>query len=172
MRSGHWKISAKRSRGESYAIMEKETLRFIILSIILFGASVMQFLGITLFGVVPNFVLAVIIVSALFLGDVWHELLLLSVASFLLKFSPTIEREIVAFFVVGLLISVGARRLPWHLFINGIFIAASATILLYALIDPRSIVSLMFVQELMYTVVLVFIAYHGLTSLRLFRNVS
>lgn len=151
--------------------MEKETLRLIILGAMLFGASVMQFLGIALFGVIPNFVLAVIIVSALFLGDVWHELFLLSVASFLLKFSPTVEREILAFFVIGLLISISARQLPWHLFINGMFITVIATTLLYALIDPRSITSLMFAQELLYTIVLVCIAYYGLTSLRPFRNV-
>lgn len=151
--------------------MEKATIRFIILGTILFIASLMQFLGIALFDVVPNFVLATIVIASLFLNDIWHELFMVSAASFLLKFSPAIEREIIAFFAVGLLVIVAVRRLPWHRFINGIFLAICSTVLLYTLIDPRAVISLMFIQELVYTIVLVSAAYYGLTSLRLFRNV-
>lgn len=151
--------------------MERSTFRFIILGALLCIASILQFLGVSIWGVMPNFVLAVIVVAALFLTDIWHELFLISLASFLLKFSPIIEREILAFFAVSLLIVISERRLPWHAFINGIFLTVCSTVLLYALIDARSIGSLIFAQELVYTLLSVSVLYYGLTSLRLFRNI-
>ncbi|AKM78347.1 MAG: hypothetical protein UY31_C0046G0002 [Candidatus Wolfebacteria bacterium GW2011_GWE1_48_7] len=150
--------------------MRKETLRFIVFIAILFIASTLQFLSVSIFGIIPNFVLATIVAATLFLGDVWHELFLISVALFLLKFSPVIEREMLALFAVMLLVIVLERRLPWHMFINGIFLTVFSVASLYILIDVRSITSLMFAQELVYTLVLVSVIYYGLTSLRLFRN--
>lgn len=150
--------------------MQKETIRLAILGGILVVASVIQFLGAS-FGVIPNFVLATIVIAALFLGDIWHELLLLAVALFLLKFSPAVDRELVAFFATGLLIIGAARRLPWHRFINGIWLTVCAITVLYALVDPTLIFSFIFAQELVYTVLVMSVLYYGLMTMRLFRNV-
>lgn len=151
--------------------MEKATVRLIILGVMLFFASLVQFLEISLFGVVPNAALVVIILAALFLRDIWHELFLIACASFLLKFSPIANREILVFFTVGLLAIVVVRKLPWHIFVNGIFLIASATLAMYALIDPASILSLMFVKELGYNILLTYVLYHGLMLMRPFRSV-
>lgn len=151
--------------------MEKATVRLIILGVMLFFASLIQFLDVSLFGVVPNTTLVVIVLAALFLRDIWHELFLIACASFLLKFSPSANREILVFFTVGLLTLVIVRRLPWHLFVNGIFLVVGATFAMYAFIDPSSILSLMFVKELGYNILLTYLLYHGLMLLRPFRSV-
>lgn len=151
--------------------MEKATVRFYIFGALLAVASLVQFLDLALFGVVPNAILVVLLLSALFLRDIWQELFLLACASFLLKFSPAIDREIVVFFVVGLLAILAVRKLPWHMFINGIFLVVSATVAMYAVIDPASISSLIFAKELGYNILLTYALYHGLMAMRPFQIV-
>jgi hypothetical protein len=151
--------------------MEKATLRLIIFSALLFVASLVQFLDVTLFGIAPNAVLVVLVVAALYLRDIWHELFLVACASFLLKFSPVADHEILAFFVVGLLMTAIVRKLPWHIFVNGIFLITGATLAMYALIDPSSIPSLMFVKELSYNIILMYVLYHGIALMRPFQSV-
>jgi len=114
----------------------------------LFVAGLLQFSDIAIFGVVPNFVLVVIVVAALLLRDLWYLLFLLSVAAFFLKFSPSAELEIVTFFLIG----------------------ACATTALYAFVDRVAISSLMFALELGYNMVLTYALYHGLMAFRLFRH--
>jgi hypothetical protein len=150
--------------------MEKTTVRFIILGAMLFFASIAQCLDVTVFGVAPNAVLVMFALAVLFLRDGWHELFLLSCTSFLLKFSPVANREIVAFFIVGLLMIAVVRKLPWHLFVNGMFLIIGATAAMYALIDPASINSLMFAQELGYNIILMYVLYYGLMLVRPFRS--
>lgn len=150
--------------------MHKETLRFYILGALLLFAGLLQFSGVALFGVVPNFVLVVIVMAALFLRDLWCALFLLSTAAFFLKFSPGVEREIVAFFFVGLALIIGERKLPWHMLVNGIFLTMFGTTALYLLVDRMAIPSLMFAMELGYNVILTYALYHGLAASRLFRH--
>jgi len=150
--------------------MNKETLRFSILGAALFVAGLLQFSGIAILEVAPNFVLVVIVMASLLLRDFWHILFLLSIAAFSLKFSPSAERDIVSFFLIGLALVVGERKLPWHTLVNGIFLMLCATTALYLFVDRMAIVSLMFALELGYNVILTYALYHGLTSFRLFRH--
>ncbi|EKD24106.1 MAG: hypothetical protein ACD_81C00108G0002 [uncultured bacterium] len=150
--------------------MEKSTARFLVLGCTLLFVSVLQFLDIAIFGVVPNMLLVVIVTMALFLRDFLHELFLLSLASFLLKFSPVVNREILAFFFIGLIIILIERKLPWHTLVNGIFLTFFATIALYVFVDRASIASLMFAKELGYNVLLTYALYHGFVFFRLFRH--
>lgn len=150
--------------------MEKTTQRFTAFIGLLIVASGMQFLGIGALGAVPNYALVIIVLAALFVRDIWHELFLLALAVFLLKFSPDGGRDILAFFVVGAAIIVAQRYLPWHTFINGIFLITMATVALYALIAPAAILSLIFGLELVYNIALAVALYHGLSLLRLFRE--
>ena len=76
----------------------------------LFVAGLLQFSDIAIFGVVPNFVLVVIVVAALLLRDLWYLLFLLSVAAFFLKFSPSAELEIVTFFLIGAAVAYACER--------------------------------------------------------------
>lgn len=150
--------------------MEKETLRFYILGLMLLFASLLQFFDSTIFGVVPDFVLIVVVLAALFLRDLWQVLFLLSVATFLLKFSPGAGQDILAFFFVGLALVIGERKLPWHLLVNGIFLTICATTALYAFVDRMTIPSLMFAMELGYNVIALYVFYYALVSFRLFRH--
>lgn len=152
--------------------MKKETVRFTILCGLLLLAGLVQFLNMTLFGVMPDAALVVLVLSALFVRDIWHELLLVSCASFLFKFSPVANREIFIFFAIGLVMIVIARKLPWHLFVNGIFLILSATMAMYVLIDPQLISSLIFAKELGYNIILMCIFYYGLIMMGPFRNVQ
>src|SRR3989339_620670 len=147
--------------------MNKETLRFFMLGAALFVAGLLQFSDIAIFGVVPNFVLVVIVVAALLLRDLWYLLFLLSVAAFFLKFSPSAELEIVTFFLIGAALIIGERKLPWHTLVNGMFLTACATTALYAFVDRVAISSLMFALELGYNMVLTYALYHGLMAFRL-----
>ena len=150
--------------------MEKETLRFYILGSMLLFASLLQFFDIAIFGVIPDFVLVIVVLAALLLRDLWHVLLLLSVATFLLKFSPGVERDIIAFFFVGVALVLGEKKLPWHILVNGIFLTICATTALYVFVDRMAIPSLMFAMELGYNVVITYALYYALTSFRLFRH--
>ena len=128
----------------------------------------MQILGIGAWGAIPNYVLVIIVLASLFVRDIWHELFVLALAVFLLKFSPSVGRDILAFFVVGLAIIVAQRYLPWHAFINCIFLAITATALLYAFIAPTAMASLIFGFEMVYNIALTVALYHGLSLLRMF----
>lgn len=150
--------------------MHKETLRFFIFGITLLFAGLLQFSDVAIFGVVPNFVLVVIVMATLFLRDFWHIFFLLAVASFFLKFSPVVEREIIVFFLIGSVLIISERRLPWHALVNGIFLTMCATTMLYAFVDRASILSLMFGLELGYNSILFYALYHGFVSFRLFRH--
>lgn len=151
--------------------MEKATIRLIIFSVLLFIASLVQFLDVSFLGVAPNAVLVILVLAVLFLRDIWYELFLLACASFLLKFSPIADHEILVFFIVGLLMISMVRKLPWHIFVNGIFLIASATLAMYTFIDPSSILSLMFVKELSYNGILMYVLYYGIELMPPFRNV-
>ena len=150
--------------------MDKEALRFFIFGAALFVAGLPQFSNVAIFGVVPNFILVVIVMTALLLRDFWYSLFLLAVASFLLKFSPGAEREIVTFFLIGLVLVIGERKLPWHTLVNGIFLTACATTALYVFVDHMAVPSLMFALELGYNMALTYALYHGLMAYRLFRH--
>lgn len=150
--------------------MEKSTLRFLILGLLLTLASVVQSFDGTVFGVAPNLVLIVIVVSTLFLQDIGHKLFLVALASFFLKFSPVANFDIAAFFFVGLALIFIERLLPWHALVNGIFLMLCATSMLYLLIDRASIVSLMFPMELGYNILLIYVLSYGLAVSRLFRH--
>lgn len=150
--------------------MEQTTRRFILFILVLFGAGILQFLGVGAWGAIPNFILVAIAAAALFLRDIWHELFLVALAAFLLKSSPHVERDIFAFLVVGLFAIVVQRRLPWHMFINDMFLVVTSTALLYAFIEPTAINSLMFVRELGYNIFVASVLYYGLSSIRLFRG--
>lgn len=150
--------------------MEKLTRRFSIFILAIFLLSFMQFLRISIFGVVPNIVLATLVISIVFLNDTWHRIFLVSFASFMLKFSASADRDILAFFAVGLLMIVVDRYLPWQPLMNGIFLATIATVLFYLFTVASSIISLMFVLEMGYTIALVCLLYYLLTRFSLFRT--
>ena len=150
--------------------MEKLTRRFSIFILAIFLLSFMQFLRISIFGVVPNIVLATLVISIVFLNDTWHRMFLVSFASFMLKFSASADRDILAFFAVGLLMIVVDRYLPWQPLMNGIFLATIATVLFYLFTVASSIISLMFVLEMGYTIALVCLLYYLLTRFSLFRT--
>lgn len=149
--------------------MKQETVQFSILGIMLFFAVLLQVSGITLFDIAPNFVMVVVVMAALFLREFWHAFFLLSVASFLLKFSPGVEWEIIIFFFAGLAIIAGERKLPWHTLVNGIFLTTCATMILYIFVDRAAVSSLMFAIELGYNVLLTYLLYHGLSLFRAFQ---
>jgi len=148
--------------------MEKETLRsFILFGVLLLFVS-LQIITASFFGVVPNFVLVAVILAALFLRDLWHTILLLSIATFFLKFSPAAGFVIAAFFAIGIGLIFLERILPWHAVINAFVLTVSATMLLYLLVDRMAIPSLMFMQELGYNVVLTYVGYYALLPMRAF----
>jgi len=114
----------------------------------------MQFFNLSLFGVSPNFVIIAISAVSIFMRDIWEGMFIVSLVSFILKFSPNFNSEILIFFVLGILIMMASKYLPWNYFINGIFLIAIFSLILYVFLAPAKIISVVFFQEIFYNVLI------------------
>ena len=150
--------------------MQKETIRFFIFGGLILFASILQSLGVAILGVTPNFVLTALVMVAVLLDDIWYSLFLVALSAWLLKFSPAAGQDLLLFSLVGAIVVGIERKLPWHGFVNALFLTVSATTILYALIDRTTINSILFVLELGYNILLTVVLYYGLVSFRLFRH--
>lgn len=103
-----------------------------------------------LFGVKPNFSLAILaaIISA---GIVFHNYLLLALLSAaLLKFKPGFDAGALAFAVTAFAIFAANSYLPWNRYINNAVLIIAATFLLQMLLVPARVT----LPEVVYNLIL------------------
>ena len=103
-----------------------------------------------LFGVKPNFSLAVLAAIATS-GIIFRDYLLLALLSAIfLKFNPGFDAGILAFAVTAFAVFAANNYLPWNRYINNIILIVAATLLLQILLVPIRIN----LPEVIYNVIL------------------
>lgn len=121
--------------------------------LVIFLSSV-QFLDISFFGVKPNFAIIAISLIAVIAGSFLNKLFCIALSAMILKFSPDFNVEIAVFFMMGILIVVVAKYLPWNRLVNNLFLIFIYTIGLYLFLMPLKIISAVFFQEMIYNLIL------------------
>lgn len=139
--------------------------RSLILILFISAFSFIQFLNVSFFGVKPNFAIAAVVAASFFIFDVWEGVFLIALASFILKFSPYLDNEIFIFFIIGILVILTRKYLPWHHLINNLFLTFAYTLIFYLLLFPNLIVSMVFFLEVIYNILIGFAVFLILTRI-------
>lgn len=127
--------------------------RFLLAGLLIIVFSCIQSLGVSFFGVKPNFILATAIIAVFFVSDFIERFFLISLATFMLKFSPGFMAEILWFFLIGILSVVFAKYFLWQRLVSGLLSVLASTVLFYAFLYPEWIISTTFFVELMYNLI-------------------
>ncbi len=138
-------------------------MRIFLLLFLVVIFSFIQTLDFSIFGIKPNLALAAIIVSVFFILNIWEGFLLSAMAALILKFSPGFSKEILIFFLIAVAAIIIKKYLPWQSTINMFFLIIATTLLFYAFSYPSLIISGIFLQELIYNIIitgLTFIIFH------------
>lgn len=139
-------------------------MKILILSLLVILSSLLNFASIKIFGVSPNFALAAMIVSItssltvpykaegtfFFARNFWQGFFLVVLSSLILKFSPVISIEILAYAAGGIFIVLFHKYLPWNQLINALVLIFVFTLIFYALFASDMILSWVFVKEIIY----------------------
>lgn len=107
------------------------------LIILVVAAAWIQGANFYLFGVKPNWVLTILIVSAFMVSDFWLYAVLVFLGAATLRFQPVFSWELVALVVMALALFWAARYLPLKEAINFIILLTVAPPLFYLLTAPR-----------------------------------
>lgn len=139
-----------------------------VLAVIIVVFGFIQFAGIEIFGVKPNFILAGLIAVIFFVSDIWQRIFLAVLASLLFKFSPEISNETIVFFMVGILAAIAANNLPARPFTGTLVLTAAGTLLIYLFLFATAIGSAVFLKELAYNLIFSSVVYYflSLTNLK------
>jgi len=97
-----------------------------------------QALGFSILSIKPNIALVAIITVSFFATNLWHRIFLVVLSAMILKFAPGFEKEMV----------ISRDYLPWHHFLNNLFLVAVGTLVFYLLLAPNLILSAVFLAEL------------------------
>ena len=108
-----------------------------------------------IFGVKPNWVLAVFLALA-FVADFWFYLLMELAALIILRFQPAFSWELGVLALVIFLVFMAARHLPWKESVNFLVLSCAAPTLFYLLVNPTFLYShpSVFLLELFYNLLL------------------
>src|SRR3989344_419225 len=98
-------------------------------------AAFLQGANFYIFGVKPNWVLAVFVALA-FAADFWFYLLLDFVALIILRFQPAFSWELGALAIIIFLVFLAARHSLWKESVNFLVLIFAAPILFYLLVNP------------------------------------
>ncbi len=124
--------------------------------------SFVQFFNLSIFGVKPNFAIAIIAAVSFFVSDVWEGVFLVFLSAFILKFSPYLDREILIFSIAGILAAVFSKYLPWRHLVSNIAVTLLYTLIFYLFLFPAGIISLVFLQEVFYNILISSAVFLGL----------
>ncbi len=80
--------------------------------------------------------------------NIWQGFLLVALASFILKFSPGFENELLLFSLIGFGAIVIKKYHPWHYFLSNLISVALATLIFYIFLGINLIISAVFLNEL------------------------
>jgi len=116
---------------------------------------------ISIAGIAPNFVFAVLAALLFFIPGFFTYAFLVLFAVLLLRIQPGLDLESTVITLIFLLLFLGRDSLPWRPFISFIVIAASAPIMFYIVVDPSFIFQSFYVfgLEVVYTIVAGIIAF-------------
>ncbi len=131
---------------KSLVFKEKSKLVFLILIIGLL--TLLQSFGFSILSIKPNIALVAIIAVSFFTANLWHRIFLVVLSAIILKFAPGFEKEILTFCLIGVTLAVAKDYLPWHHFLNNLFLVAAGTIIFYLILAPNLILSVIFLEEL------------------------
>lgn len=126
-------------------------LFFVILAAIF---AFLQFMAPALLGAKPNFALIFFASIAVFVPEIWEGIFLVTLHSFFLKFSPHADKEILALLAIGIAIFLIRKFLNLSPFLRFLAIILLATIAFYAVLFASSIISLVFLMEVLYNVII------------------
>jgi len=107
-----------------------------------------QALGFSILSIKPNIALVAIITVSFFATNLWHRIFLVLLSAMILKFAPGFEKEILIFSLIGAAMVISRDYLPWHHFLNNLFLVAVGTLVFYLLLAPNLILSAVFLAEL------------------------
>lgn len=123
----------------------------IIITLLLTVAQITNF---SFLGIKPNLALVGLIISATLINSFWVFFLLTAIISFMLKFQPGFDLQILIFSAMSLIVYFLSKRSSWQPFLNiNIFVLLFTTIF-YLLFSPGLIASNTFLKEMIYNIVL------------------
>ena len=130
---------------------------FLIISCIVI-TLLLTFIQVTNFsflGVKPNLALVGLVVSATLINSSWIFFLLAATVSFMLKFQPGFDLQILIFLVMSLMVYFFSKRSSWQPFLNiNIFVLLFTTIFYLLSSVPSAIASGTFLKEIVYNIII------------------
>ena len=139
--------------------------KFLLVLLIILLAGLLQNTDfLTVAGVKPNLLLAVLIAASFFIEEAAIYILLVLISAILLKFNAGLEPESVAFALVALAGGLIGKRLSWLPIFNNLALVGAGTIIFYVLTAPAYFVSNFtgFGIELIYNLALSIILFKSL----------
>lgn len=127
-------------------------LRFVILLLFVFLASLIQTLWLDTAGFAPNLVLVAIITSSFLVSDILEGILVSVAGAFFLKFGPGFEKEILLIFSIGAAASILKNYLPWQNYLNNIILIFLGTLIFYIFSALSTKFFTVFVQEVSWNI--------------------
>ncbi len=115
--------------------------------------SVIQSYGFSVFGVAPNLALSAVVAASFFAANFFEGIFLVLLASLILKFGSGFETGILTFALIGAVIAIAAKFIPWRYFAGNLIALVIAVLLFYAFLNPGLILSLVFAKELFLDIV-------------------
>lgn len=115
--------------------------------------SVIQSYGFSVFGVVPNLALTAVVASSFFAADFFEGIFLVLLSALVLKFGSGFETGILTFTLIGAIVVVTAKFIPWRYFAGNLIAIVIAVLIFYAFLNPGLILSLVFAKELFLDIV-------------------
>lgn len=129
-------------------------IRFLILILLVGLLTLFQTLGFSIFGVKPNLALTAVVVASFFVANIWEGLVLILLAALFLKFNAVFSLDIVAFSLIGTAALIFKKYLIWQPLINCLILIGLASLGFYLFLSPSLILSRIFLQEIIYNIIL------------------
>jgi len=123
-------------------------MKLIFLVLIVILLTFLQSFGFSILGVKPNLALVAIISASFFVKNIWQGFLLVVLASFILKFSPGFESEILFLSLIGIGANITKKYHPWHYFFGNLISVTLGTFIFYIFLGTNLITSFIFLKEL------------------------
>ena len=129
-------------------------IRFLILILLVGLLTLFQTLGFSIFGVKPNLALTAVVVASFFVVNIREGLVLILSAALLLKFNAVFNLDILIFSLIGTAALIFKKYLIWQPLINCLILIGLATSGFYLFLSPSLIISGIFLQEIIYNIIL------------------
>ncbi len=129
-------------------------IRLLILILVIGLLALFQTLGFSIFGVKPNLALTAVVAASFFVVNIWEGLVLILLAALFLKFNAVFNLDILVFCLIGTAALIVKKYLVWQPLINCLILIGLASLGLYLFLSPSLIISGIFLQEIIYNIIL------------------